>query len=89
MAASNAVERSSMAFSIMCMFLTVLYAGFAALVFTFSNSVLEENQVDADDDAQHQQPHGYSGYIDDRFDVRPSGKNGFVAPQGSSDSRLA
>ena len=89
-AASMAVERSSMAFSIMCMFLTILYAGFAALVFAFSNSVLEENQADiADDNLHRQQPHGYSGYIDNRFDVRPSGKNGFVGPQGSSDSRLA
>ena len=41
-----ALSRSSLAFSIMCMFLTVLYAGFAALVFAYSDDLLEENQND-------------------------------------------
>lgn len=89
-AANRAVERSSMAFSIMCMFLTIIYVGFAALVFAFSNSFLEENLADLGDEARNRSAsHGYSGYIDERFDIRPSGKNGFVAPQDSSDSRLA
>ena len=42
----TAVRRSSMAFSIMCMFLTVLYAGFAGLTFAFSKSLLEELLID-------------------------------------------
>eukprot|EP00548_Thalassiothrix_antarctica_P000598 CAMPEP_0194138450 /NCGR_PEP_ID=MMETSP0152-20130528/8230_1 /TAXON_ID=1049557 /ORGANISM="Thalassiothrix antarctica, Strain L6-D1" /LENGTH=222 /DNA_ID=CAMNT_0038835893 /DNA_START=238 /DNA_END=906 /DNA_ORIENTATION=- len=95
----RAVERSSMAFSIMCMFLTVLYAGFAATVYAFSHSVLKENQED-DEDAyriqqqQQQQPYHGGGYIiDNRFDVHPSSKPGFAKPgfmgaQGSGDSGL-
>ena len=43
----TAVHRSSMAFSIMCLVLTVLYFGFAALTFAFSKAVLSEM---ADDD---------------------------------------
>jgi len=98
-AQQRAVERSSMAFSIMCMFLTVLYAGFAATVYAFSRSVLEENLED-DEDAyrlqqQQQQPYHGGGYItDNRFDVHPSSKLGFAKPgfmgaQGSGDSGLA
>jgi hypothetical protein len=45
---NTVVHRSSMAFSIMCACLTVLYAGFAALVFTFSKSVLEELEEDCE-----------------------------------------
>jgi hypothetical protein len=45
------MERSSMAFSIMCMFLTVLYAGFAALTFSFSHSIIEEHAADERDEA--------------------------------------
>jgi hypothetical protein len=41
-----ALSRTSLAFSIMCMFLTILYAGFAALVFTYSDDLLAENQND-------------------------------------------
>lgn len=41
-----------MAFSIMCMFLTVLYAGFAGLTFAFSKSVLKELEEDERDDGQ-------------------------------------
>jgi hypothetical protein len=40
-----------MAFSIMCMFLTVLYAGFAALTFSFSHSIIEEHAADERDEA--------------------------------------
>mmetsp|Transcript_52606 Transcript_52606/g.77976 ORF Transcript_52606/g.77976 Transcript_52606/m.77976 type:complete len:240 (-) Transcript_52606:134-853(-) len=46
-----AVERSSTAFSIMCLFLTVLYAGSAGLVFTFHRSIIEENLADAREEA--------------------------------------
>ena len=74
-----------MAFSIMCMFLTVLYAGFAALTFSFSHSIIEEHAADEREEAlaaAHQYsskmtPHhhvgfnsnGYNGYIGERFDV--------------------
>mmetsp|Transcript_18963 Transcript_18963/g.31437 ORF Transcript_18963/g.31437 Transcript_18963/m.31437 type:complete len:262 (+) Transcript_18963:15-800(+) len=86
-----AVGRSSMAFSIMCMFLTVLYAGFAATAYAFSHSVLEENEADEQQQSQSQHHHpnqAYSGYIDNRFDVHPSSKSGFVGAQGSGDSGL-
>jgi hypothetical protein len=42
----TAVRRSSMAFSIMCVVLTVLYAGFAALTFVYSKPVLAEMSGD-------------------------------------------
>eukprot|EP00546_Thalassionema_frauenfeldii_P007133 CAMPEP_0178925898 /NCGR_PEP_ID=MMETSP0786-20121207/18192_1 /TAXON_ID=186022 /ORGANISM="Thalassionema frauenfeldii, Strain CCMP 1798" /LENGTH=224 /DNA_ID=CAMNT_0020600879 /DNA_START=233 /DNA_END=907 /DNA_ORIENTATION=+ len=97
-AQQRAVERSSIAFSIMCMFLTVLYAGFAATVYAFSHSVLKENQADEEDiypsAQQQQQPYHGGGYIiDNRFDVHPSSKPGFAKPgfvgaQGSGDSGL-
>jgi hypothetical protein len=72
-----------MAFSIMCMFLTVVYAGFAALTFAFSHSVLEENNADARvesyyDTRKISSNMFSSGYIGERFDVRP--QSGFVAP---------
>jgi hypothetical protein len=83
-----------MAFSILCMFLTALYLGFAATAYTFSHSVLEENEQD-DDAHRAQQQHGYngqqhaySGYIDNRFDIHPASKPGFVGAQGSGDSGL-
>jgi hypothetical protein len=78
-----------MAFSIMCMFLTVLYAGFAGLTFAFSQSVLEELLVDEREDSARKTSSnpthfvgGYNdGYIGERFDVRrPPGAGGFVAP---------
>jgi hypothetical protein len=45
--ADTAVNRSSLAFSIMCMILTVLYGGFAALTFWWSKPILQE--ISADD----------------------------------------
>ena len=65
-----------MCFSIMCMFLTVLYAGFAALTFAFSSSILEEHAADEREEAmlstRNKTGHfnGYDGYIGERlFDV--------------------
>ncbi len=95
-AQERADERSSMAFSIMCMFLTVLYLAFAATVYIFSHSVLEENEADEESlrgqqQQQHAytgQTHAYSGYIDNRFDIHPASKPGFVGAQGSGDSGL-
>jgi len=40
------MSRSSMAFSILCIFLTILYAGFAALVFVYSEAWMDENRQD-------------------------------------------
>jgi hypothetical protein len=78
-----------MTFSIMCMFLTVLYAGFAGLTFAYSKSVLEELLEDEREEAikssrNNKNPThfvgGYDGYIGDRFDVRRNaGSTGFVA----------
>ena len=66
-----------MAFSIMCMFLTVVYAGFAALAYAFSHSILEENSADAREEsyASHtrKSSNTFGGYIGERFDVRPGG----------------
>jgi hypothetical protein len=75
-----------MAFSIMCMFLTVLYAGFAGLTFAFSKSVLEElidddreemsrNKIISSHNNHHSTHfvgghHFNDGYIGERFDVR-------------------
>ena len=74
-----------MAFSIMCMFLTVMYAGFAALTFSFSHSILEEHSHDEREEMPQHQMHkmtlhshcsnaGYdgTGYIGERFDVHRS-----------------
>lgn len=80
-----------MAFSIMCMFLTVLYAGFAGLTFAFSKSVWEELLMEEREEtagamrkpsnitnnaAHHQFVGGYNdGYIGERFDVRRPNNN--------------
>lgn len=71
---ANAVEQSSGAFSIMCMFLTVLYASFAALTFTYSKSIIEEHEADARQQSSISSRkvlhyNGYDGYIGERFDV--------------------
>lgn len=71
---ATAVERSAVAFSIMCMFLTVLYASFAALTFTYSSAIIEEHEADARDElliTNRKVLHynGYDGYIGERFDV--------------------
>mmetsp|Transcript_59210 Transcript_59210/g.144744 ORF Transcript_59210/g.144744 Transcript_59210/m.144744 type:complete len:296 (-) Transcript_59210:6055-6942(-) len=39
-------NRSSVAFSYLCLFLTLLYAGFAALTFVFANGVIDEYDTD-------------------------------------------
>lgn len=75
-----------MAFSVLCMVLTVLYFGFAALSFSFANSVIEEHEYDEREEAMIStrskvNPHftGYDGYIGERFDVgRP--RSDFAAP---------
>jgi hypothetical protein len=66
------------------MFLTVVYAAFAALTFAFSHAIIEENNADAREEFISSRSHRKStnpmfssGYIGERFDIRPSG--GFVA----------
>lgn len=68
-----AYERSSLAFSIMCIFLTVLYAAFSGLVFTYSNDLLKENEEDMREEAlRPSEPVAVSGYIGSKFDVIPA-----------------
>ena len=68
-----------MTFSVLCMVLTVLYAGFAALTFSFANGVIEEHLSDESENTvsttrNSTTPYNaYDGYIGERFDVgRPS-----------------
>jgi len=88
-----------MAFSIMCMVLTVIYAGFAALTLTYATNVIDEYAVDERDEAimmtstRNKTIHfnaGYDGYIGERFDVvRPrNGPGGFVSTT-APDATLA
>lgn len=80
-----------MAFSILCIVLTVIYAGFAALTLFYSHGVIDEYNMDELEEqmltsTRHKQivhfnvNTGYDGYIGERFDVgRPTG---FVSPTG-------
>eukprot|EP00934_Nitzschia_sp_Nitz4_P007779 Nitzschia sp. Nitz4//scaffold66_size103028//82300//83135//NITZ4_004510-RA/size103028-snap-gene-0.127-mRNA-1//1//CDS//3329556386//7769//frame0 len=79
-------ERSSLAFSMLCMFLTVLYAGFAALTYTYATGVMEEHAIDEREEQilstrDNRVGHfsGYGGYIGERLDIgRPrNGPTGF------------
>jgi hypothetical protein len=77
-----------MAFSILCMFLTILYGGFAALSFVYSTSILEELALDEQAEAQSGSRnkatnHFVGGYIGERFDVRRNGPSTFAPPQVS------
>ena len=87
------VDRSSTAFSILCVFLTVMYAGFAALTYAYSSSVIEEHTLDEREDhllSTREKGVGHfngfhSGYIGERFDVGRSRNEptGFSAPQAT------
>lgn len=102
-AAANPVygqrETRSTSFSILCMILTVLYAGFAALTLAYATNVIEEHAVDERDEVimmtstRNKTVHynsGYDGYIGERFDVgRPrNGPSSFVSTT-PPDSTLA
>ena len=100
-AAEEGVERSSYAFSVMCAFLAVLYAGFAALVYAYSDEILAENRADARNEAlSPSDPDPTPGYIGgERFGVvttnpgiRPGdvgGERGFIrANQGSHSGSM-
>jgi hypothetical protein len=87
------VDRSSTAFSILCMFLTVMYAGFAALTYAYSGSVIEEHAWDEREDrllSARDKGVGHfngfhSGYIGERFDVGRSRNEptGFAVAQAT------
>eukprot|EP00536_Pseudo-nitzschia_multiseries_P011653 jgi/Psemu1/206439/e_gw1.408.36.1 len=70
-------ETRSMAFSIMCIVLTMLYGGFAALTLAYAPDVINEHALDERDDVmmtstRNKTVHfnaGYDGYIGERFDV--------------------
>lgn len=85
----SALSRSSLAFAIMCMFLTIIYAGFAGLVFTYADDVLRENYIDSRQEAlTPSDPENGRGYIDsNRFGVegKPTHmtSEGFVSPKQS------
>lgn len=79
-ATASAVARSSTAFSIACLFLTLLYGGFVSILFVYSESILEElTAVEKEDLHNARCIHSasptpfataYTGYIGERFDVR-------------------
>ena len=91
---SNVVDQSSLAFSIMCVFFTVMYSTFATLIFFNSNVLLEESVADARDEVSSSGPGGMNGnyfpevnnapgYIGgDRFGVR-SYKTGGGGSEGT------
>lgn len=67
----TAIQRSSAAFSILCLFLTVMYAGFAALVFTFHDDIIRENLEDAREDSlRPSEPEGHQSNLT----LHPSGR---------------
>mmetsp|Transcript_4922 Transcript_4922/g.7495 ORF Transcript_4922/g.7495 Transcript_4922/m.7495 type:complete len:259 (-) Transcript_4922:126-902(-) len=75
------LSRSSTAFSILCMFLTILYAGFAALVFTYSADLLKENEEDERQEAlkpSDEEEH-MRGYIGNKFTVQSPGSSAGVS----------
>jgi hypothetical protein len=95
--ATTAIQQSSQA-------LTVLYIGFSALTFAYSDAICRENEMDMRDEQlylQHnhhhhqqvQRPHLHqqisSGYIDNRFDVRShKQQTGYVVPQTGASGTL-
>jgi len=71
---NSTLSSSSLAFSIMCLFLSLLYSGFAALVFTFAENLLKENALDSRQEALTPSDNNGPGYIGgERFGVQ--GKN--------------
>ena len=83
----------------MCMVLTVLYAGFAALTLAYATNVIEEHAADEREETimmtstGNKSVHfnsGFDGYIGERFGIgRPrNGPAGFVSTS-PPDSTLA
>ena len=73
----NVVDKTSFAFSIMCIFFTIMYASFAGLLFVNSTTLLEESVTDAEeerrrpDDRIHNHAPGH--IMGSGFGVRPQG----------------
>lgn len=92
----RALSRSSTAFSIMCMFLTILYAGFAALVFTYNSDLIRENEEDERREAlRPSDENTMSGFIGSKFNVQSPGTLGvnskqsrYIQPSSSNDYTL-
>jgi hypothetical protein len=83
-----------MAFSILCIVLTIIYAGFAALTLAYANVIIDEYTMDEREESMLSTRNkagvhfnsGYDGYIGERFDVgRPTG---FVSPS-TAEATLA
>lgn len=90
-------ETRSTAFSIMCMVLTVLYAGFAGLTLAYATDVIDEHTVDERDEAimmtsmrNKTYTAGFDGYIGERFGVerQRNGPGSYVSTT-PTDSNLA
>jgi len=74
----NVVDQTSFAFSIMCIFFTIMYSSFAALVFANSTTLLEESVADAKEETSmpHDvQIHNHTpgNIMGSSFGVRPNG----------------
>ena len=91
---NEALSASSTSFSILCMFLTILYAGFSALVFTYSNDLIRENEEDERREAlkpsDEENTNIVEGYIGNKFTVestpRTTMETGYLVQE--SDSSL-
>mmetsp|Transcript_4857 Transcript_4857/g.7115 ORF Transcript_4857/g.7115 Transcript_4857/m.7115 type:complete len:275 (+) Transcript_4857:169-993(+) len=92
---NEALSASSTSFSILCIFLTILYAGFSALVFTYSNDLIRENEEDERREALKPSDEEYTngtveGYIGNKFTVestpRTTMETGYLVQK--SDSSL-
>lgn len=91
---NEALSASSTSFSILCMFLTILYAGFSALVFTYSNDLIRENEEDERREAlkpsDEEETNIVEGYIGNKFTVestpRTTMETGYLVQK--SDSSL-
>jgi hypothetical protein len=74
----NVVDQTSFAFSIMCIFFTIMYASFAGILFVNSTTLLEESVADANEEKlkpNDEQIHNHApGHImGSGFGVRPKG----------------
>mmetsp|Transcript_21606 Transcript_21606/g.30264 ORF Transcript_21606/g.30264 Transcript_21606/m.30264 type:complete len:253 (-) Transcript_21606:268-1026(-) len=86
-----ATRRTSLAFSMLCMFLTLIYAGSAAIVFHFSSSLLEENRLDLEQENEVQTKSeddyqcyvGDDSYINQGESFRHNSDNDFLSPSQS------
>jgi len=89
-----ALERTAFAFSLMCLFLTFLYALFAALVYIFYDAIIAENLADARQEALQPSPdigvnlHPGGGYVGGPFESSKK-QPGFITPQSENTRVIA